>query len=255
MGRRDASVRDASRWVFNRLAEDYARRPPYPDALVDRLAALAGGPGRRVADLGAGLGHLALPLAARGLRVAAVEPAEAMLRALAARAPAGGGVEPVHASAEETGLPAAAFDLVLIADALHWIDPERAGAEAGRLLGPGGAVALVEAAPAATPFMAALGALLARANPRAPPPPSRRRRQLLALAGAAPARAEPHLQEAPLDGAGLAALLRSLSHVGPALGPAALAALLGEAAALAERHGGARWSRALTLTWARRPPP
>ena len=62
-----------------------------------------------------------------------------------------------------------------------------------------------------------------------------------------------YVQESPLDGDGLAALLRSLSHVGPALGPAALAELLGEAAALAERHGGARWARSLTLTWARRP--
>jgi SAM-dependent methyltransferase len=172
------------------------------------------------------------------------------MREALAEAAAGLPVRPVAAAAEATGLPGGAFALVLVADALHWIDPELAGAEVGRLLAPGAAVAIVEAAPAATPFMRDLSALLARANPRSPPP-SGRRRQLLALAGAGPARAEAFAQEAALDGAALDALLRSLSHVGPALSPGALDALLAEARALAERHGGARWARALTLTWAR----
>ncbi|HEX8910372.1 MAG TPA: methyltransferase type 11, partial [Anaeromyxobacteraceae bacterium] len=65
MGRRSVSLHDQDRWVFNRLADDYLARPPYPDALVERLAALAGGAGARAVDLGAGVGHLALPLAAR----------------------------------------------------------------------------------------------------------------------------------------------------------------------------------------------
>jgi len=252
MGRRGVPLTDPSRWVFNRLVEDYRRRPPYPDGLVDRLAALAG-PGGRVADLGAGVGHLAVPLARRGLRVWAVEPAEAMLAALRAAASAApGGIEPVHAAAEATGLSAGSFELVLVADALHWIEAERGGAEMGRLLAPGGALAVVEAEPEASPFMAALGALLARANPRDPPPPAARRRQLLALAGATPAPAERFAQAALLDGPALEALLRSLTHVGPALGPAPLAELLAEARRLAEVHGGALWARSLTLTWGRR---
>lgn len=249
MGRRGASPADPSRWVFNRLASDYPARPPYPAALVERLARSAGA-GGRVVDLGAGTGHLALPLAARGLQVTAVEPAGAMLEALAARAPPG--LLALQASAEQTGLPSAAFDLALVADALHWLDPERAGLEVGRLLAPGGTVAVVEAYPAATPFMEALGALVAAANPRRPPPARDRLRQLLALARAEPRPAERFASSALLGEEALLAVLRSHSHVGPALSPAALATLLEAARELSRRHGGARWERVLTLTLARR---
>jgi len=249
MGRRSASVADPSRWVFNRVAEHYRRRPGYPEPLLARLAEAAG-PSGRVADLGAGTGHLALPLAARGLRVTAVEPAKAMLAALAAEAPTG--LACVHASAEETGLPGGSFELALVADALHWLDPERAGREIARLLVPEGTVAVVEAVPATTPFMAELGALLDATNPRRPSPAAGRLRQLLALAGAEAGPPQHFASEVPLDEGQLAAVLRSLSYVGPALGDEALGPLLASARELARRHGGARWSRALTLTLAQR---
>lgn len=251
LGRRDADIRDPSRWVFNRLAGDYLRRPGYPPALVERLLALAGGPGARVADLGAGTGHLALPLAQLGARVTAVEPAEVMLRALLAQ-DGRGAVATVHAPAESTGLAPGAFDLVLLADALQWVDPELAGREAARILAPGGCLALVEATFAATPFMAGLAALITRSNPRAQPRPAGRSRQVLALAADPPWKSESFLQEQLLSAPDLEAMLRSLTTVGPALGPAGLAALLSEAHALAGRTGGALFRRDLALTWARR---
>jgi SAM-dependent methyltransferase len=251
MSRRDARVTDPSRWVFNRLAADYRHRPPYPAALVERLLALAGGPGARVADLGAGTGHLALPLARLGARVHAVEPARAMLEALAAQA-AGLPLTPVHAAAEETGLEGGAFDLVLLADALHWVDPDRGGREVARLLAPGGALVVVVPSFADTPFQRALGELLATSNPKArprPPPVA----QLCAVAGLPPPRAETIEDEVLLDDGTLAAVIRSLSYAGPALGPAALEELLARARALARAHGGARWARRLTLEKTRRP--
>ncbi|WP_373047835.1 class I SAM-dependent methyltransferase [Vulgatibacter sp.] len=248
MGRRDVPV-EADRWVFNRLAAAYRARPGYPAALIDRLVAAAGG--GPVADLGAGTGHLALPLARAGLAVAAVEPARAMREALAAQA-VGLEVEAVAAAAESTPLPAGHYGLVVVADALHWIDPERAGREAARLLRADGSAAVIEPVLDETPFLDELRALLARYNPKARARPAASRgRQLLALAlpGAAPVE-ERFTQQVRLDAAGLEAVLRSLSFVGPALGPADLRRLLAEAADLAMLHGGAVWSRTIHLTGA-----
>jgi len=249
VSRRGAHPSDPTRWVFNRLAADYASRPPYPTALLDRLAALGGGPGARAVDLGAGTGLAALPLAARGLVVTAVEPALAMLEALRRDADSARlAVSTAHAAAEETGLPAGTFDLAVLADAAQWVDPARAGAEIARLLAPGGRLALVTASPADTPFMRALGERIAAANAKARPgpPPGE------AIAAAAGLRLEgavDHDDVHRLDDATLEAVLRSLSFVGPALGPGRLAALLTEARALARAHGGAVWARRITLAW------
>ena len=248
MSRRGLSVEEDDRWVFNRLAGDYAARPGYPPGLVARLAELAGGAGGRAADLGAGTGLLSRPLAEAGLEVRAVEPARAMLAALG---PPGPGLTPVHAAAEATGLPAGAFDLVVLADALHWTDAARSGREAARLLRRGGVAAVVEPRFAPTPFMSSLAALLEAANPRA-------RRSPLPLelffshAEASPPQAERFTHLERLDPPRLDAVLRSLSLVGPALAPARLGRLLDEARGLAEACGGAAWSREIVLHWARR---
>ncbi len=250
MSRRAARPSEPSRWVFNRLAADYRRRPGYPAALAARLLALAGGPGARVADLGAGTGQLAVPLARLGARVQAVEPARAMLDVLREEA-RGLEVVPVHAAAEETGLPAGWADLVLVADAVQWVDPERAGREIARVLAPRGALAVVVPRLADTPFLRALEALVRAANPkahRAAPPVG----LLFSVAGLPAPEAEPFEDGVRLEGERLDAVLRSLSFVGPALGPARLARLLEDARALAGAHGGAVWRREILLHFGRR---
>jgi SAM-dependent methyltransferase len=253
MGRRGVRIEDAERWVFNRLASDYRARPGYPPELLDRLAVLAGGPGRTVVDLGAGTGLVALPLAARGLEVIAVEPAEEMLRLL--KDGAGPRVLPLHAAAEATGLAAASLDLAVLADALHWVEPGAVGREIARLARPGAAVAVVEAVPSATPFMAAVMALVEDANFKARRSSSAaaRREHLLRAAGASRPATERFEHTEELAPERLGAVLRSLSLVGPALGERAVEGLVDSARRLADGAGGAVWARVITLTWARRP--
>ncbi|HTP53215.1 MAG TPA: methyltransferase domain-containing protein [Anaeromyxobacteraceae bacterium] len=251
MGRRHARLDEPHHWVFNRLAADYRERPGYPAALADRLLELAGGPGAAIADLGAGTGLLALPLAKRGARVFAVEPAASMLAALRASA-AGLPVEPVQAAAESTGLAPASVQQVLLADALQWVEPERAGREAARILAPGGVVAVLSARLADTPFAGGLARLIERTNPKARPRPPGRLGQLLRAAGAEAWAQEEWRHEEVLSPERLDAVLRSLSLVGPALGPGVLRSLLSEARDLARRLGGAAFTRDLTLSWGRR---
>jgi ubiquinone/menaquinone biosynthesis C-methylase UbiE len=250
MGRRGINIAEQDKWVFNRLAADYRSRPPYPDELVDALVRLAPA-GGSVADLGAGIGHLAIPLARRGLRATAVEPAGAMLDRLRQRAGEEEvAVEAVQATAERSTLEAGAWDLVLLADVLQWVDPELAGREAARLLRPSGVVAVIESRMGQTPFQRGLQEIFRRLNPRAKAAPPVLRQFLALAAGGAGPRTERFRQEAELDEASLASIIRSLSYIGPALAPAQLEQVLGEARRLAKRYGAARWQRELILTWA-----
>lgn len=124
-------------------------RPAYPDeavaALIDAARSRRGAnaPGRdgplRAADIGAGTGKMSELLARAGLLVDAVEPSEAMR----AQASSVEGVTWHEGLAEETGLPNGAYDIVVFAQSWHWMDPERAGLEAARILAPGGVLAIV----------------------------------------------------------------------------------------------------------------
>lgn len=124
-------------------------RPAYPDeavaALIDAAqrargvdALRQGGP-LRAADIGAGTGKMSELLACGGLLVDAVEPSEAMR----AQASSIEGVTWHGGVAEDTGLPNGVYDIVVFAQSWHWMDPERAGLEAARILAPGGALGIV----------------------------------------------------------------------------------------------------------------
>ena len=93
--------------------------------------------------MGAGSGRASVPLAQRGYRVIALEPSEAMRsRGLQHAAPFGDRLEFVGGTAEETGRPAASADLIVCAQAFHWVDPARGLPEFARVLRPGGGLAI-----------------------------------------------------------------------------------------------------------------
>jgi SAM-dependent methyltransferase len=105
---------------------DYERgRPGYPEALFDRLVALAGlAPGAAVADIGAGTGIASEPLLRRGLRVFAVEPSDEMRAAAERRLGGDAGFRATAGRAEATGLDDASVELVIAAQAFHWFEPQ-----------------------------------------------------------------------------------------------------------------------------------
>lgn len=129
---------------FGAAASAYRRgRPAYPDAALDWLL-----PERsrreaapiRILDLGAGTGKLTRQILDRGFEVVAVDPSEAMLDELRRDLP---GVEAFEGSAERIPLPDGSVDIVLVAQAWHWVEPRVAVPEVARVLKPGGRFGLV----------------------------------------------------------------------------------------------------------------
>lgn len=130
---------------FGRTASDYARhRAGFPPLLLERLAAYGiGKGGQSVLDLGTGTGSLARLFAARGAVVTGIDPAEPLLdQARRLDREAGVSVSYLTGSAERTGLPSGAFDVVTAGQCWHWFRGDEAAAEVRRLLRPGGRVVI-----------------------------------------------------------------------------------------------------------------
>lgn len=219
LGRRRVGLDQPERWVYNRMAEAYAARPAYPDALISRLSSLAGAAPAHVLDLGAGIGHLSVPLAALGHRVTAVEPARAMLDQLQLRAREHSTITSVHATAEALPLPDASVDLTVIADALHFFDAHLVGCELARVLRARGTLAIVQVELGASPFMQALNALMHASAPRRPRRIDGALAQLATLARVELREVEiyEHRQHVPI--AQVERILGSISFIGPAMNP------------------------------------
>lgn len=124
---------------FSTQAALYARfRPSYPPELIDYLAGLA--PNRQAAwDCGTGNGQVAILLADHFDEIHATDISEKQLR----EAPEHPRVRYALEPAETCSAPDAAFDLIVVAQAIHWFQFERFYAEVRRVLKPGGLLAVV----------------------------------------------------------------------------------------------------------------
>lgn len=126
---------------FGKTAKDYSKhRAGFPNAFFERLAPFGiGKPGQRVLDLGTGTGTVARGLAQRGCLVTALDPsAELIEQAKVLDKVVKVKVRYIRATAEDTTLPNAAFDVITAGQCWHWFNRPQAAREVKRLLSPGG---------------------------------------------------------------------------------------------------------------------
>lgn len=245
LGRRKAQLLDPQAWVFNRMADVYGARPEYPMDLLEAVGALAGEEGARVIELGAGIGHVALPLAEQGLDVVAVEPAEAMLERLKTRAVARGiSIKALHATAEALPLPSGSADLIVIADALHFLDVTLSAGEVARVLAPRGALAIITSEFSDTAWMRGLTQLMEEAAPRRPRQVSSAITQMFRMSRISAVNVREYADETPVDSSTLEEILRSISFIGPAMNPERFERFRTRVHALVEEPV---WARRFTL--------
>lgn len=121
--------------------EDRRRRQPV-EVIVQRI-----GPrkGEIIADLGAGVGYLSIPLADEGAQVIALDFQQEMLDGIRERDNGLGRIRLVRATLPEIPLPDASLDRVVMVNVFHEVeDKARLVKEISRVLRPMGRISLVD---------------------------------------------------------------------------------------------------------------
>ena len=145
---------------FQAESEAYERgRPEYPTDAVDHLIReLKITSQSVVVDLGAGTGKLTKMLTQRGVNVIAIEPVEGMRKKLKQVLP---DIEMIDGTAEKIPLQSESVDAVVVAQAFHWFDGDKAIPEIHRILKPNGKLGLIwNARDETTPWVAQLSEIL-----------------------------------------------------------------------------------------------
>ena len=149
---------------FSDRVADYVRyRPTYPAVMLDWLRKAHGVTSDwRVADIGAGTGISSKMFLDAGHSVIAVEPNAAMRGAAIEWLGSAPKFRAVDGQADATTLADDSIDLVSVAQAFHWFDPEKARREFHRILRSGGLAAIYwnSRRLVGTPFLEGYEALL-----------------------------------------------------------------------------------------------
>ncbi len=129
---------------FSNRVENYVKyRPSYPAAIVSFFEEKLGlKKEHRIVDVGSGTGLFAEILLKQGYTVVGIEPNEEMRSAGDKRLSIYPGFTSRRHRAEQTGLRHESVDFITVAQAFHWMDPERTKKEFERILKPGGHIVL-----------------------------------------------------------------------------------------------------------------
>jgi SAM-dependent methyltransferase len=139
-----ARVLREQRLTFDEVAGLYDRvRPRYPAALVDDVVACAAlDPGARILEIGCGTGKATVDFAARGFRMVCLEPGGNLARLARERLAGFANVEVVEQSFEAWRLEPESFDLVISAQAFHWVAADVRFVKTAAALRAGGSLAV-----------------------------------------------------------------------------------------------------------------
>lgn len=126
-------------WDYTTLADAYLKRPDYAHAAIDGMLSIAGGKkGSKFCDVGAGVAHLTIMLAERGMDVIAVEPNDAMRTNGVMRTKHLSNVKWFEGTGENTKQDKHTFDMVTFGSSFNVCDRSVALKEVARILKPQG---------------------------------------------------------------------------------------------------------------------
>ena len=126
-------------WDYTNLADSYLKRPDYAQEAIDKMLSIAEvKSGDKVCDVGAGVAHLTLMLAAKGLDVSAVEPNDSMRANGIKRTEKLSNVRWFEGVGEHTGQSEDTFKLVTFGSSFNVCNRQKALEEAHRILAENG---------------------------------------------------------------------------------------------------------------------
>jgi SAM-dependent methyltransferase len=129
---------------FSNRVENYVKyRPHYPEEIISFLENSIGlRKNQRIVDIGSGTGIFSELFLKKGYSVTGIEPNEAMRKAAESKLAQYPGFDSRNRRAEQTGLRSGTVDLITVAQAFHWMEPEQTKREFLRILRPGGHIML-----------------------------------------------------------------------------------------------------------------
>jgi SAM-dependent methyltransferase len=132
------------RTTFNNVADLYDEvRPGYPEALIEDALTLSGiPPDGRILEIGCGTGKATLPFAQRGYAMVCLELGDELARVAASNCRSYPHVQIMNVSFEDWTLQRASYDLVISAQAFHWIPREIGFPKSAASLKGSGSIAL-----------------------------------------------------------------------------------------------------------------